>query len=288
MIQLPPLPTYRAQWRAVYFETIPGSGERFTFAILVRGSDGRSDIRDTLRPGTMRAMLGSKGEVLHGMMVRAIVAIKQHLDKGGNWLESPLLLSNMVIGPIRDTLAENFEQVFDQAIRLSASLGESSIGAEQDQPLNLDAEIQAWASRIRSFVEAMQVNLKGNFDLRIKDAQQLGNKARIGFMHSHYAASFAVLHSRSERISADISSIKKKLWDLDQLRHNRLDAPQQLEIIVGHTPFELISSNQKMFQTLSNKLEILRAEAANKNIDVFPTSDVKEAADHILRKVASG
>ena len=40
-----------------------------------------------------------------------------------------------------------------------------------------------------------------------------------------------------------------------------------------------------MLRTLRDRLDTLSHEAANKNIIVFKKSDVREAADHIVRKV---
>lgn len=287
MITLPQLPEYRAQWRALYFETIPGSGERFTFAIMARGQDGQMDIRDTLRPGALRTLFGPQGEVMHGLMIRAILAIKKRLDAQEDWLQLPFILSNIQPGPVRDTLADNFEQVFDQAVRLSASLGHSSIGASVSSALNLDEELQSWAGRIKSFVEAMQAELIKNFNLNIREGNTKTIKAKIGFMYGNYAANFGVIHTRSDRISGDITAIKKKLWDLDQLRHNNMAPPREVEIIVGHAPLELIKTQPRMMKTLQDKLDTLSHEAANKNIVVFKTSDVRIAAEHIVRKVAN-
>jgi len=282
MITFPQLPTYVADWRPLYFESIPGSGERFTFAIIARGQNGKVDIRDTLRPGVMRAMFLMQGEIMQGLMVRAILAIKQHLDQGKDWMQFPIILSNIHVGPVHQTMADNFEQVFDQAIRLSASLGDSSIGASDNRTINVDADIESWAGRIRSFVEVMKEDLKGKFNLNIKATDRRMTKARIGFMYGSYAASFGVLHTRSDRISADITAIKKKLWDLDRLRDNNYNPPSDVEIIVGHAPLELIEGNSKMLHNLQCKLETLQEEAAQRQINVFKTSDVREAAKHII------
>lgn len=289
MIQFPSLPSYRAEWRPVQFETIPGSGERFTFAILARGEDYRTDIRDTLKPGVLRAMFGPQGDVLQGLMIRSIIAIKSHLDQGGSWLETPIALSNIFLGPIRPTLADDLDQVFDQAIRLSACLGHSTIGETTDADINVDAEIKEWASRVKSFAMTMNDSLKPYFNKRIKGNDTRSQKATIGFMTDRYAASFGVLHARSDRISADITAIKRRLWDLNQLRFSgQLLIPQEREIIVGHPAFDLIEKNKTMVATLQRKLSILREEAANAEIGVKEATTPMEAADYLVRKVANG
>jgi hypothetical protein len=282
-MSIPELPRYRAEWRPLYFETIPGSGERFTFAIVARGMDGKTDVRDTLRPNAMRAIFGPQGDVMYGLMVRGVVAIKRAIDNGVDWREAPMILSNMQPGPIRETLAENFEQVFDQAIRLCASLGSSTIGVQENGKINHDLEIASWAGRIKSFVEVMHGEMAKNFNLNIREGESKAIKTRIGFRYGSYAANFGVLHTRSDRISADITSIKRKLWDLDRLRDNNIDPPRRTEIIVGHAPLELISGNKKLLSTLHNKLHILQREAAQRDIGVFETSDVRTAADHIIQ-----
>lgn len=285
MISFPELPRYKAQWRALQFETIPGSGERFTFAIVAMGSDGSSDIRDTLKPGALRALLGPQGEVLHGMMIRCIIDIKTHLDNRGDWLNLPLPLSNVMPGPIRPTMADNLEQVFEQAIRLSASLGSSSIGADENAPADVDADIRSWAGRIKSFVSVMNEDLSKAFNRRSPIQCQGKAQATIGFMHDSYAASFGVLHSRSDRISADIAAIKRRLWDLQQLRYGQIIVPQT-EIIVGHASFASLKDKPRMIKTLKHKLAVLELEAANASIGVFTTPDVRQAAEHIIKKIA--
>ena len=287
MITLPSLPNYRAEWRPLYFETIPGSGERFTFAVIACGEDGRVDIRDTLRPGSLRPLFGPQGDVMHGLMIRAVLAIKRHLDNHEPWRTVPFILSSIHAGEVRETFADNFEQVFDQAIRLSASLGISTIGALSQEDANADEDLVSWSGRIRSFVEAMKSDLAKNFNHNIREGKNRSIKAKIGFMYGNYAASFGVIHTRSERISADITSIKKKLWDLDRLRDNSTVAPREVEIIVGHAPLEVIHNYPRMVRTLRDKLDTLSHEAANRNISVFKTADVRIAAEHIVKKVAT-
>lgn len=288
MIQFPSLPAYRAEWRPIQFETIPGSGERFTFAILARGEDGSADIRDTLKPGVLHAMFGAQGDVLQGMMIRSIIAIKAHLEQGGIWHQPPIALSNIFLGPSRPTVADDLDQVFDQAIRLSACLGHSTIGETVDAEINADAEIKEWAARVKSFAMTMNDNLKPFFNKRVKGNDMKVSRSVIGFMTDRYAASFGVLHARSDRISADITAIKKRLWDLNQLRYSgQLLVPKEREIIVGHPAFALIEKNERMVATLQRKLTILREEAANAEIGVKEATTPMEAADYLVKKVAN-
>lgn len=289
MIEFPKLPTYRAEWRTLQFETIPGSGERFTFAVIAKGQDGRADIRDTLKPGVLRAMFGAQGDMLQGLMIRSIINIKAYLENGGDWLSAPLDLSNIFTGPVRPTLADDLDQVFDQAIRLSACLGHSTIGAEEVTELNVDAEIREWASRVKSFAMTMNDDLKPYFNRRIKNNDQKNPRSVIGFMTDRYAASFGVIHARSDRISSDITAIKRRLWDLNQLRFSGLLlVPKEREIIVGHPAFELIENNRSMVDTLQRKLTTLRQEAANAEIGVIEATTPMEAADYLVKKVANG
>jgi hypothetical protein len=289
MIKFPDLPHYRAEWRPLQFEAIPGSGERFTFAIMARGEDGLVDIRDALKPDALRAMFGNQGEVLQGLMIRSILGIKKHLDNKGDWLQPPLMLSNLFLGPIRPTQADDLDQVFDQAIRLSACLGHSSIGAGHETAVDVHAEIKEWAARVKSYAMTIDERVKPYFNMKIRLNDQKSTKSMIGFLTQHYAASFGVLHARSERISSDITSIKRRLWDLNQLRFSGLMyVPQELEIIVGHPSFDLIQNSPRMVSTLKGKLHTLHDEAANASIGVKEATSPMEAADYLVRKVANG
>jgi hypothetical protein len=289
MIRFPTLPTYSARWRALQFETIPGSGERFTFAIIACGEDGASDIRDALKPGALRAMYGQQGDVLQGLLVRSIITAKEHLTRRGNWLEIPITLSNIFLGDVRETLADDLEQVFDQAIRLSTSLGHSTIGANENEHQDVDAEIKEWAWRVKAFATIMDENLKPCFNRKIKQLDEHKPKSVIGFMTDKYAASFGVLHARSDRISADITSIKRRLWDLSQLSYGGLlFVPKEREIIVGRPAFELIEKNPSMVSNLRRKLAILRDEAGNAKIGVHEATTPMEAANYLVKKVANG
>lgn len=288
MLRFPALPAYRAEWFPLQFETIPGSGERFTFAIVARGEDGQIDIRDALRPGVLKQMYPAQGELLQGMMVRAIIAIKAHLSRQGDWRTLPLPMSNVFSGPVRPTLADDLEQVFDQAIRLSAGLGHSTIGANTQTEVDVDAEMRSWASRVKDFATVMNETLKPFFNHRIKLNDPRRPKAVIGFMTDRYAASFGVIHARSDRMSADITVIKRRLWDLSQLEFNDIVGTRERELIVGHPSFELIERNRVMHDNLKNKLVTLRAEAANFNIGVVETTTPMDAANYLVRKVANG
>ena len=288
MIQFPSLPTYKAQWRPLQFETIPGSGERFTFAIMAKGEDGLTDIRDALKPGALKAMFGPQGDALQGMMIRSIIGIKAHLENKGDWLEPPLMFSSITPGPVRPTVADDLEQVFDQAIRLSACLGHSTIGADEAAEQDANAEIKEWSFRVKSFATTMDDSLKNCFNKKIKGNDQRVSKSVIGFMTDRYAASFGVLHARSDRISTDITAIKRRLWDLNQLSFSGLLlVPKAREIIVGHPSFELIKHNKKMVNTLKHKITLLREDAANAEIGVKEASSPMEAAAYLVDRVAN-
>lgn len=287
MITFPALPTYRAEWYPLQFETIPGSGERFTFAIVARGEDGKADIRDVLRPGILKTMYPKQGDLLQGLMIRYIIAIKDHLSKQGDWRDIPIPMSNVFAGPTRPTLADDLEQVFDQAIRLSAGLGHSTIGERVQTEVDVDAEIKSWASRVKEFAMVMNDTLKPFFNHRVVLNDPRRPKAVIGFMTDRYAASFGVIHARSDRISTDITVIKRRLWDLGQLKFDQLIGAQERELIVGHPAFELIERNQPMRDNLIRKLETLRAEAANFEIGVVEATTPMEAADYLVKKVVN-
>lgn len=289
MIRFPQLPKYKAEWRALQFETIPGSGERFTFAVMACGQDGKADIRDALKPGVLKTLFGRQGEVLQGLMIRCIINIKAHLDDGGHWLEAPMPLSSIFPSPVRPTMADDLEQVFDQAIRLSACLGHSTIGAAQDTQTNVHAEIKEWALRVRSYATTMNDQLRPFFNRKIDGPRDKATHPVIGFLTDHYAANFGVLHARSDRISADITAIKRRLWDLNQLGYSGLlIVPKEREIIVGHPAFELIQQNKAMVDNLKRKLDTLRKEAANAQIGVKEATTPMEAADYLVKKVANG
>ena len=125
------------------------------------------------------------------------------------------------------------------------------------------------------------------FNRRIDGPRDKATHPVICFLTDHYAANFSVLHARSDRISADIIAIKRRLWGLNQLSYSGLlIAPKEREIIVGHPVSELIQQNKTMVR--NRKLETLRKETANTEIGVKEAPTPMEATDYLVEKVTTG
>ena len=65
-IDFPSSPSFQAEWKTIYFEPIPNSGERIAILIVTRGADLEITIYDALHPTVIDSLYGSKAQSFHG------------------------------------------------------------------------------------------------------------------------------------------------------------------------------------------------------------------------------
>lgn len=279
------LPIFEAQWWPVQLETVPGSGEALTIAIVVRGPKGHASVRQVIAPATVASMFGSAGKGLMLMVGTTVLDIRRQLDAQISVEQLELPFGALHFGQMRDCVARDLDEAFEVALRLSSAFAVSQFGAvphRADQEAR--AALEEWAEKVRAEVTtaADLDKLRNAFNVPF----QMGHKkkARVGFVYRDFVAQFGVLRPGAG-IGADVRALKVKIFDLQVLRRERALAFARAELIVGYQdPGDAYSSRQR--EALAESWEFIADEARVRGISPVRYASAREAAMH-LQQIAA-
>lgn len=282
------LPTFEAQWWPVQLETVPGSGERFTVAVIVRGKAGQATVRQAIAPSTLHSIFSEAGKGMQLIVGHTVLDLRQQLEMQVPVEALEIPFGNTEIGSARDCLARDLNEVFDIAMRLSTAFSLSAFGVRTSEKADQEARraFAEWAEKVRLQVVSAewQDALKDAFNIPIKVSSR--KKLRIGFQYGSYVAQFGVLRA-GRSVTADVRAIKLKLFDLDTLRREQLLPFRRAEIVVGVQPESDVYTKRQL-EALAESWRYVEQEARARQVKAIQCVSAVEAAQHLyeMAKVA--
>lgn len=275
------LPTFEAQWWPVQMETVPGSNERLTVAVVVRARTGQATVRQTISPPTLAAMFGTAGKGMCLVVGETVLELDRQLKNMVPVQQLELPFGNIDLGPERDCLARDLNETFDIAMRLSSGFSMSLFGAKNTEQGDGEAReaFAEWAEKVRLQVLATewQDKMIASFNLAITLSSK--RKLRVGFMHDGYVAQFGVLRP-GRSIGADVRALKLRLFDLDSLRRDQLLVLRKAELLVGYQAAgDAFTKRQR--ESLNDAWAFVAHEAKQRNVVTVQCTDAEAAARHL-------
>lgn len=276
------LPTFAATWWPLQMETIPGSGEIITVAILARAASGQSQVRQSVQPAVLTGLFGlDTGRGVNNMVGTTVVEAQRQLDEGVPTGALELPFGGFRFGPARDCVTRDLNEVFDVAVRLSAAFGHSAFGQRGSViPESSREAFDDWAERVREQLLAHEARIAleaTDFNVKVR----LGKKLiRFGLLRTGYAANFGVL--RPGHTAGDIRSLKVKLFDLEALCRDQILPMDKTDAIVGCSPPAALSAFPKREQeNYYTSLNFIEREAQVRRVNFIRCADPEQAARHI-------
>ena len=281
-MKLTELPTFEANWWPVMLETVPGSGESLTVAVVVRATSGQAFVRQAIPPADLSAMFGSAGKGMALIVGQTVLEIRRQLDEAITVERVDFPFGGIALGSARDCVARDLNEVFGISMRLSSAFAISGFGASREVADN-EARIafEEWAEKVQVgvLVAAHLDDLKSSFNVAM--ALTSTKKTRLGFVYGDYVAQFGVLRP-GRSVSSDVRALKLKLFDLDVLRRERALLFKKAEILVGYQePGDAYTSRQH--ESLLESWEFVAAEARARNVEPFRFDSAQSASAHIAR-----
>lgn len=275
------LPTFEAHWWPVQLETVPGSGERLTIAVIVKARDGQTTVRQTIQPPTLAAMFGTAGRGMNLIVGDTVLKIDEQLR---NMVPIELLelpFGGMHLGPERDVVARDVNEAFDVAMRMGSGFAISNFGARVREAGDKEARkaFDEWAEKVRLQVMATewQDRMTNAFNLPITLSTR--KKLRVGFLQDGYMAQFGVLRP-GKAIAADVRALKLKLFDVDSLRRDQLLHFRRAELLVGYQDAgDAFTRRQR--ESLNESWAYVEYEAKQRDVITVRCRDAETAARHL-------
>lgn len=274
---MPPLPAYQASYKAVYFEPMSLSGERFTVGILVQ-SENEYKVIQTISAKTLKCMYGSKYQQARNLIMLVLDSAKEYLKQGKTLSDWQPIMGGFYSTETRVTRSSNgIDGILFQAITLFSSLYSGVLvdGALSDlNGDNDDAEEEA-ASKL---ITSIRSNLGGKYQDRFHKSVDLlkGNtKITVDYLGVELNAAISNFDVKAPKTA--FSAAKVKLFDLERLREQKerekVNDSQSFEMIIGFSHFQ--KSNNKDY------IEQLKDLGSSIDIKIEQCETPKEIAESI-------
>lgn len=275
-LNFPALPAYTADWYALRFEPMRGTGETFTCAILLLDKAG-TEVRKVIRDDILAALFGSYAGHVDSMINVAIESLSafaaEHPPQQWNPPLTGFSLSERRQGASRTERTG----VFRQAIRLSSAFAQLDYDSqEQNEQPALEAA-RTFIGRVRDQVRATHAALDSYFQRQARIVPN-GSLVQFGFLMPTRAAHFEVL--RPSTLSTSIRFARGKLYELKKARP--LVPLERAVLIVGVPHRDDLGFSEKQHAAIERELAELRQVAKEDDTDVLAAVDEPEAAQHVI------
>lgn len=266
-ISFPSAPTFFAEWRTVYFEPIPNSGERIAILIAIKTLNEKIEIFDALHPIVIDSLYGAKAASFNGY----IKLIKSNILKNNG----DSSLEGVSTGEWHSSQSENIQGIVRQALYKSASLGSVALKGlfeEEDSSIQNEQVDNRWTKRIKNAVLEIDPSYEKSFDIKIPVRNV---KIPCGFHTSRYSAKFNVCTSQT------ITRMKSNLMDLQIFDSHNIS--NRFDLIIQMPTDENLQVSLKSLAKMRENIEILKEEVSSKpNINIFTCNSEKEGAARIF------
>lgn len=286
-ISSPALSASQGSWRALYWEPVMATGERFCFAIAYEWL-GIRRVESILRPGILQAMYGSGGDRAEKLLDRIVRLCNAHVRD--NDIESlPGILASMtgIYSGAGETAHVNDVSALLQVAKLMssslASLGEIDDDAlETAEPDRLIASPnKQFATRVRDLVISKRIELTPYFN---KEATLMTTKrsVRFGFLSTSYAAHFGLLQPtglpkqvrNSRGLIAELSIAAKQ-------------SGRKCTLFLGYPPLKSANLMDKERVAIQDYIEELGLEAKEFSVDFKAADNDQKVSEELLAEAST-
>jgi hypothetical protein len=292
----------RAQWAPVMIEPIVGSFERLVIGVAAVSAEGfHLEMANAL--DRLECLYGNDA----GSLIYAITLTEEHLRHDiarrllGALREPKPIISGTSIGPCREGEGESLASIACSWLSSLSSLYRPTSGRAADllaQPANDFEEAREAAFRnvlplqVMDYVIGRRERFAGYFHSDIREGKKRRFAGRSHEVHIDFAGSRLVANFEAlvpARISASVTTIKRRLWDL------KVERDRAPEITKGRLHEMLVHSpdrsdplfTAKQHETIQEALYALEKQADQEELRLRPLSAVSDIGDRILQAEAA-
>ncbi|WP_151984940.1 hypothetical protein [Acinetobacter radioresistens] len=267
-VSFPSVPDFFAEWRTVYFEPIPNSGERIAILIVIKSMNGKIEIFDALHPTVIDSLYGSKASSFNGYLK----LIKLNILKN----DGESTIDGVDISTWHSSQSVNIQGIVKQALYKTASLGAvalKSLFEQEDSYVENEQVDTRWSKRIKNAVIEIDPSYEKSFDIKIPIRRDV--KILCGFHTSRYSAKFNVCTSQT------ITRMKSNLMDLQIFDSHHVS--DKFDLIIQMPTDDNLQVPLKTLARMKENIELLKEEVASKtNISIYTCNSEKEGAARIF------
>ncbi|KAA8731012.1 hypothetical protein F4V57_14260 [Acinetobacter qingfengensis] len=261
----PDAPTYKAQWKPVYFEPIVNSGERITILIVVKTGDNYA-YYETLHESVIDNLYGSKSLPFKNL----IKYIKSQIDKNNGELNN--CIEGVHDGSWSNASSLDAAGIARQGLKRTASLGTLAMKElfnEEEKEQDV-AELN-WGNKIKQEFLKTHPAYEKSFNHSVAVSKNV--KIKCGFHSARYAAKFNVCTVKT------ISRVKTSLMDLQILEDHGQSNKLDLILFVPNADGLLVT--KKMRDKMNEHILLLKEQCKDSTIEIVSCASEKQGSDRL-------
>lgn len=277
------LPEFEATWFPIYWEPMLTSGERLTSAIVILGSNGQVYANSTLRRDVLKTIYGDRAESINDMLSWVVESARSHIETEKSLQKWSSPFDGMYLGPARKALGDDFNDIFLQAIQMTASLSSVLVEELLGETPSITKERDRWKERIKECVLISSPNYKDRFDLKFT-GKNGARQTTIDYVGREFSANFAKLIPTS--LSRSIKDAKSQILDLaamrDQIFIGKSDPDQQQLMVWRPRVDDDFSLTEKSMSMINEAFLEIEFEGDKLDLRVENYSSPIDAANKII------
>jgi hypothetical protein len=271
----PELPSYEAEWAAVYMEPIVQSGERLTIGVVA--FDGAiSAGRLAISEKALNCLYGDSADGMQHMMEMALQRAQAHAATGfsGNFTAG---MHGVSIGPKRSGIGNDLEDILQQATSLTSSL----CSLHQDDEATDTHDRSTYWRRLQVEMKRINPGLTSYFGKPVPVTIR-GSEISLAcdYYSSRLAVNIAALQP-GNRLGHLFDSASSRIFRLEQLKqHDSLIGNDQRGSLMLVTPTDDLLSrfSQQVQRTFKERVLLLQDMADTKNFGIIEVTDASSGA----------
>lgn len=282
-LRFPSLPSLVGSVRAVYFEPIALSGERYCIAIVGVTASGEGIARSTVSPRVSRCVIGELGANLVGFAQLVVQDFTVSLGKGKRFQSWRPPFDRMSLSEPREVDGGSSEQILQVATMMFAMLAHESEPNMADDDITVPSadDERQFRDSVRHAVEQVRPGLVHYFG-RTFSLTGGSVQNRVDYMSATYGVCYSTINPFTSKSNL-LPRAQSALWRLARARDASGFAPPELLEIVLWTPQpgQPIFSRQQ-YEIVDETVAELTSEAQRENLGVITVSSPHLAGERLL------
>jgi hypothetical protein len=282
-LEFPPLPALSGVVRAVYFEPISLSGERYCVAIVGQTVSGDAIACSTVSPRVARCVVGELGANLVGFSQLVVQDFKIALHAGSTLQKWRPPFDRMFLSEPREVDGNDGEQMLQAASINFALLVHEAVPAKDDEEI-----VSPSADDERKFRESVQVAVQAS---RPGLARYFGQtfslaggtvKNRLDYLSASYGVCYSTINPSTPKFNL-LPRAQAALWKLARARDATGFAhPKTLEIVLWTPQPGLPIFSEQQYDVITETVAELTSEAEKESLGVISVHSPHTAGERLL------
>ena len=264
------------QWRPVYWEPVPGTGERLMVGVILHAGDWLS--RRLIRDDVLDGLYGQYAKGARNLIDSGLQTLIQIAQAAQSLADMPAIMG-LSCGPVRETHCENVTE----ALRVAALMHSSLTAMDKlDEPSESDIPDtgetnQRFATEVRNHVVERNPDFSRYFG-RSTVLLDDGMPVRFGFCSPRAILHFGVLSP--VRQSSSVRDARSKFWELHRAKRHA-DLPMAA-LVFGVPDKNDPTLSYRQIDAMQRNLREIEREADTYDMRFFPVHNAQEGADKVI------